>query len=140
MIYHSFHFQTIFCTVKVVFSNSLDFLRVESDIINSLFGKYFLDKNIQQIFGLKLNLPNKIFTVRTKSGLFEESGNEPVVLDLVDVLLLERPLSAAQPEPEFGVEIVPVVTKILLFLGHFSSSFTLSALTNFPAGFSSRCV
>lgn len=40
------------------------------------------------------HLPHKIFTMGTKSWLFEEPGHEPVVLNIVDVFLFQCSLSA----------------------------------------------
>ena len=48
--------------------------------------------------------PNEIFAVTAESWMFEESRNKFVVLNLVDGLLLQRPLSGPGPDlPQAGI-------------------------------------
>lgn len=44
--------------------------------------------------------PDEVLAVRAERGLLEEARNEAMILDIIDVLLLERSLSAAVPHPE----------------------------------------
>lgn len=55
-----------------------------------------------------MNSPNKVLAVRAERRLLEESGNEAMVLDVVDVLLFECTFSIAVPDIEL----------ILLLVGH----------------------
>lgn len=61
------------------------------------------------------NLPYKVLTVRTERRLLEEAWNELVVLHVVDVLLLQGPLAAADLEAELRVHIVGRTLFIAVF-------------------------
>lgn len=58
--------------------------------------------------------PNEILAVRAERGLLEETRNETMILDIIDVLLLERSFSAAVPHPELVLDLGHLVQGVLL--------------------------
>lgn len=79
--------------------------------------------------------PNEILAVRAERGLLEEARDEAMILDIIDVLLLQRSLAAAVPHRELVLVLGHLVQGVLL-LGHdddgfffFSSPPTLQNIT-----------
>lgn len=61
--------------------------------------------------------PDEILAVRTERGLLEEARNEVMILDIIDVLLLERTFSATVTHGEFVVALRHLVHDVVL-VGH----------------------
>lgn len=60
--------------------------------------------------------PNEVLAVRTECRLLEEPRHEFVILDIVDILLLERAFPAARPETSFRVDVRRIIVQLVL--GH----------------------
>lgn len=66
--------------------------------------------------------PNEILAVRAERGLLEEARDEAMILDIIDVLLLQRSLAAAVPHRELVLVLGHLVQGVLL-LGHDDDGF-----------------
>jgi hypothetical protein len=77
---------------------------------------------------LYIDLPNEIFAVRTERGLFEEPGNEAMIFDIKDILLLQSTLPATILVDELFLVVVGLVVFFILIISHVEFEFFLLLL------------
>lgn len=75
--------------------------------------------------GFSRYLPDEVFAVWAECWLFEESGHEFMILDVVDVFLFKGAFSAPEAEPKFGVDNVVISAVVVsAVFSHYSQFFS----------------
>lgn len=111
-------------------------VRIRALIRTRTLERYVLVASLVDHKGANLTLkallaesPDKILAVRAERGLLEEARNEAMIFDIIDVLLLERPLPAPVPHRELVLALRHLVQGVFL-LRHRGAGFFCWGLEN----------